>query len=101
MCGDHLSQAVVPCPAGRTGGCTRFDVEWCKNTVMPAKGGCYRSELAHTRMMGYAEYWFGFSLLLPANYSVGVGSIHFQVPAPDIDRPLLLPAPPPLPTSPI
>ena len=34
---------------------------------------------AHTGMMEYAEYWFGFSLLLPLGYSVGVDSIHFQV----------------------
>lgn len=80
VCGDHLSQTVVPCPASRVGGCTRFDVEWCNNTVMPAKGGCYRSEYAHTRMMSYnTDFWFGFSLLLPTNYNVGVGSIHFQV----------------------
>ena len=79
VCGDHLSQTLVPCPAPRTGNCTRFSVEWCNNTMAPAKGGCYRSEYAHTGMMEYAEYWFGFSLLLPDDYNVGIDSIHFQV----------------------
>jgi hypothetical protein len=76
---QHLTQTVAPCPAGRPGMCTDFTVRWCENSIYPQKGGCYRSEYAHNGMMGYEEYWFGFSLFLPSNYSVDVGSIHFQV----------------------
>ena len=76
---EHLTQTIVPCPAGRPGMCTDFTVTWCNNSVYPEKGGCYRSEYAHTGLMKYAEYWFGFSLWLPRDYSVDVGSIHFQV----------------------
>jgi hypothetical protein len=77
---EHLTQTVVdPCPAARPGGCTDFTVRWCNNTIYPSKGGCYRSEYAHTGLMAYEEYWFGFSLFLPRDYSVNVGAIHFQV----------------------
>lgn len=79
VCDDHLSQTLIPCPAGREGNCTRFNVQWCDNTIYPQKGGCYRSEYAHTGMMDYAEYWFGFSLLLPAKSLPDVDAIHFQV----------------------
>jgi hypothetical protein len=76
---QHLTQTVAPCPAGRPDACTTFTVRWCSNSIYPQKGGCYRSEYAHVGVMGYEEYWFGFSLFLPSDYSVGVGSIHFQV----------------------
>jgi len=76
---EHLMQTLVACPAGRQGMCTDFTVRWCDNSVYPAKGGCYRSEYAQASLMSYDEYWFGFSLLLPHNYSVNVGSIHFQI----------------------
>jgi hypothetical protein len=79
VCNDHLSQTVIPCPAEREGNCTQFKVKWCNNSIYPNKGGCYRSEYAHTGMMKYSEYWFGFSLLLPIGYSVNVDSVHFQV----------------------
>ena len=79
VCDDHLSQTVVPCPAGRDGfNCTQFKVEWCNNTILPQKGGCYRSEYAHTRMMEYrSEYWFGFSILIET--VADVDAVHFQV----------------------
>ena len=78
---EHLTQTLVSCPAGRPGNyCTNFTVRWCNNSIYPQKGGCYRSEYSRTSMMEYDEYWFGFSLFLPLEYSVGVGSIHFQVP---------------------
>jgi hypothetical protein len=85
---EHSTRTVAPCPSGRPGSCLTFNVTYCGGKGA-SSGACYRSELAGTAGQGKAgfaygnEYWFGFSLRLPDNYTLGVQNpqeeIHFQM----------------------
>eukprot|EP00935_MAST-01C_sp_MAST-1C-sp1_P000853 g853.t1 len=73
------------CIPGRDdgGSCLEFNVAYCDGSN--TSGACYRSELANakTRLEYGRDFWFGFSLRMPANYTLGQVNpqeeIHFQV----------------------
>jgi len=87
--GRTATHKIIPCASDRQGTCVNFGITYC------ATGDtCYRSELS--RKDNYVigkEYWFGFSLLLPSNYTqdkLSNEEIHFQlhgVPRFDIGEP--------------